>query len=94
MILKLFVLGGSYATVVLLMSDILIAVVMSFEDKNFSGLPRGFLIRTGALQPTSLFLIFCDTTLVVVSLHLLNAEAKLLIVLLFKASANVCPQIF
>lgn len=87
-------LGGSYATVVLLMSDILIAVLMSSEDKNFSGLPRGFLIRTGALQSTMLLLIFCDTTLVVVLLHLLNAEAKLLIVLLFKTSANVRPQIF
>ena len=76
------------------MSDILIAVFLTAGVENFSGLPRGgFLIRTGTLRPTTLLLIFCDATLVVVfSLHLLNAEAKLWTVVFFKATAIVCPQ--
>ena len=76
------------------MSDILIAVFLTAGVENFSGLPRGgFLIRTGTLRPTPSLLIFCDATLVVVfSLHLLNAEARLWTVLFFKATAIVCPQ--
>ena len=79
------------------MSDILIAVFLTAGVENFSGLPRGgFLIRTGTLRPTPSLLIFCDATLVVVfSLHLLNAEAKLWTVLFFRATAiekNCYPQ--
>ena len=78
----------------LLASDILIALFLTAGVENFSGLPRGgFLIQTGTLWPTTLLLIFCDATLVVVfSLHLLNVEAKLWTVLFFKATAILCPQ--
>ena len=76
------------------MLDILIAVFLTAGVEHFSGLPRGgFLIRTGTLRPTTLLLIFCDATLAAVFLlHLLNAEAKLWMVLFFKATAIVCPQ--
>ena len=76
------------------MLDILIAVFLTAGVENFSGLPRGsFLIQTGTLRPTALLLIFCDATLVVVfSLHLLSAEAKLWTILFFKAAAIVCQQ--
>ena len=82
-ILKLLVLGGLYAAVVLLVSDILIAVFLTAEHEKFSELPRGgFLMRTGNFWSFTLLLIFCDASLVVVFLlHLLNAEAKLWMVL-------------
>ena len=85
-ILKLLVLGGLYAAVVLLVSDILIAVFLTAEHEKFSELPRGgFLMRTGNFWSFTLLLIFCDASLVVVFLlHLLNAEAKLWMGLVFQ----------
>ena len=92
-ILKLLVLGGLYAAVVLLVSDILIAVFLTAEHEKFSELPRGcFLMRTGNFWSFTLLLIFCDASLVVVFLlHLVNAEAKLWMVLFsncYRVSTN------
>ena len=84
-ILKLLVLGGLYSAVVLLVSDILIAVFLTAEDENFSEHPRkDFLMTTGNFRSFTFLLIFCDASpAVVFLLHLLNAEAKLWMVLFY-----------
>ena len=96
-ILKLLLLGRSYAAVVLLMSLYVVLPMLCYcipdcwSSKFFR--TSNFLIRTGALRPTTLLLIICDATLAVAfSLHLLNVVAKFLMFLFFEPTTIVCPQ--